>query len=107
MTWKIFFLVLNHKKEVSKDRDRLQNELNRLLEELKLKTTSYDSEVKNLKKTIYKNEIELTEASSNIEKLTNSRDRLETEAKTSKSALNRNKKKDFILRKSVKNWIYY
>lgn len=79
--------------KVSRDRDRLQNELNKLLEELKLKTSSYDSEVKSLKKTIAKNEIELTEASSNIEKLTNSRDKLEIEAKTTKSAFESEQKK--------------
>ncbi len=67
--------------------------MNKLLEELKLKTSSYDSAVKSLKKTISKNEIELTEASSNIEKLTNSRDTFEIEAKATKSAFESEQKK--------------
>ena len=53
---------------------------------------SYDSEVKSLKKTISKNEKELTESSSNIEKLTNAKDKLEIEAKTSQASFDTEQK---------------
>ena len=78
---------------MSKDRERLQSELNKVLDELKHKTSNYDTEIKSLKKTIAKNESDLKDANSSIEKLTVKSEALEKEAKTSKQAFEDENKK--------------
>ena len=88
--FEIFFLKnLNREfntesQKVSKDRDRLQIELNKLLEELKSKTNSYETEVKSLKKSLTKNQTELNDANANIQALTSKKDGLEIELKNTK-----------------------